>query len=150
MKKSSVFNLALLLSGALLMSAAQADELHDYALISPEHLPHLMQNVNKQKAQLKLSSEQETVLQTLARDTQQKMMASFTRARELEKQIARDVVEQGKTPAELASKLDELQRIKRELTDRQIAALNTMRQNLKPEQYQLLLQDADWAKHMAE
>ena len=142
--------LALALSGMLFATAPQADELHDYALISPDHLPHLLHHVNKLKSELNLSPEQEAAIHQLATDMPPKMQAGFTRARALEKEIAREAVASGKSAEELAGKLDELQGIKRKLTDMQIAALNTMRKTLSSEQYALLLKDATWQRYVAQ
>ncbi|MGD9888637.1 MAG: hypothetical protein AB7S56_05145 [Halothiobacillaceae bacterium] len=142
--------LALVLGGLLWATAGQADELHDYALIAPEHLPHLLHNVNKIKSELKLTTEQEKVIHQLATEMPPKMLADFKRAQALEKDIAREVVTAGKTAEDMAGKLDELQGIKRKLTDLQISALNTMRKTLSSEQYQLLLKDADWQRYVAQ
>ena len=142
--------LVLALGGLLWTTAARADELHDYALIAPEHLPHLLHHVNKLKPELNLTAEQEAVIRQLATEMPPKMLADFTRAQALEKDIAREVVTSGKTAEALAGKLDELQGIKRKLTDMQIGALNTMRKTLSSEQYQLLLKDADWQRYVAQ
>ncbi|HES75704.1 MAG TPA: hypothetical protein ENO09_01705 [bacterium] len=128
---------------------AQAHELENYALIRSENLPHLMHNIMQMSGELQLSEAQRARLQEVARDMPPKMHAGFTRAQTLEKSIARDVVEQGRSAEDVSTKLDELQRIKRELTDLQIKGLNQIRAILTPEQYQLALKDAAWGQNVA-
>jgi len=143
----------LVLGGALALGAvttapalARDAALHDHALVLGEHLPHLMIHVMRLDSELGLSDEQRQGLRALAREVQPRMHAGFEKAERMERDIGQAVVEQGATAAALAPKLDELQKLKRELTEIQIDALLQMRTLLNEAQYRRALEDAGWSR----
>ncbi|MEW6764277.1 MAG: Spy/CpxP family protein refolding chaperone [Pseudomonadota bacterium] len=134
--------------GAVTAAPAHARDaaLHDHALVLGEHLPHLMIHVMRLDSELGLSDAQRQGLRALALEVQPRMHASFEKAEHMERDIGQAVVEQGATTAVLAPKLDELQHLKRELTELQIDALLRMRGVLNEAQYRRALEDAGWHK----
>lgn len=138
------------LNVAIFSSPLMANELEEYALVRPENLPHLLHNIIQIKPELKLSAEQNAKLQALAGEMPPAMHRLFTKAKALEKDIARAVMLDGATAQTMTAKLDELQSIKRALTDKQIETLNRLRSMLLPEQYQMVLKHADWMADKAQ
>lgn len=120
---------------------ARADDLalHDHALVLSDQLPHLMVHIMRLDSQLELSEEQRQQLRALASEVQPRIHEGLARAARIEQDIGRAVLEEGATANALASRLSELQSLKRQLTEIQIGALNRIREILSPHQYRRVL-----------
>ena len=103
------------------------------------NLPHPLQAILKNEVNIKklnISIKQLDQLNT-------KMLAVYPpiiqgmmyKAQELENEIKNDIYNNNKTPLELKSKIDKLQMIKRDVTDKHIESLNVMATILSPKQY---------------
>jgi len=121
--------------------AHEARHNHDYALVLPEHLPHLMESIGRLDATLGLNEEQKKELQSIRQSIPGQMHEGFTKARQLETEIGQAVLEQGASAKDVSARLDELQRIKRNTTDLQISVLNRVKALLSAEQYQRVLKN---------
>lgn len=107
----------------------------DYSLVLPYNMPHLMRWVG----QLGLPDEQKAALGKYAKEVvSPKLSPLLEEAQQLEKDIARAALD-GTTPAQLASRLDRLQAVKRQAVEIHITCINHVRHTLAPEVYARLL-----------
>ncbi len=121
--------------------------MNNYALVMGQNLPHLLRNVLEIQDKLGLTEEQKKAVADINQSIPKQMIAGFDKAKELELEIARAVIEQGSTSKDLAGKLNELQTLKRQLTELQIGALIGMKQLLTAAQYKQVLEKAEWKAH---
>ncbi len=122
------------------------EQMNNYALVMGQNLPHLLRNVLEMGKDLGLTEAQQKAVDGIKQSIPPQMHAGFTQAKALELEIARSIVNDGATAKDLASKLDALQTLKRQLTDLQIGGLNSIKQLLTAEQYQKVLEAAHWGK----
>lgn len=125
-------------------STAQAYELSDYGLIHEDHLPHLMKTIMKHRGDLELTREQKQALKQLRQTVPMTVHPLLSESKKLEIAIAHQVMREGATKEQLSAQLTQLQSSKREATEALIEALNQVRNILTPEQYETVLDKADW------
>ena len=123
------------LLGASILTASPAEH-KKLALVSS--LPHPMKMIMNNSEKLNISDAQFVELSKVLEHAPQKMHTMFDEAQVLEKEIQKAVMKEHKTPQELKSKLDEIAKLKRDITETQIETLNTLHTILNKEQIQKL------------
>ncbi|MBN2896814.1 MAG: hypothetical protein JXK05_13080 [Campylobacterales bacterium] len=104
-------------------------------------LPHPLKALKMHEEKLGLSAQQNERLQKEVIDVfPNKIHTLFDQADEIEKRIKKAVVKEGKTQKEVAVDLDALTKVKRELTEVHIDALNKTREVLGVEKYEEVLE----------
>ena len=117
------------------MTPAAALVLPDYALISPRHLPHLMNFVGK----LPLDTAQKQSLEQYADQTVRPNLLPLLReAQQLEQAIGRAVLA-GEGQSAVVGQLDRLLQLKRQAAEIHIRCIAQVRQILPADQYSQLL-----------
>jgi len=134
LKKIITSTLVTLLSASIL--TASQGEHKKLALVSS--LPHPMKMIMNNSDKLKITDAQFAELSKVLEHAPQKMHAMFDEAEVLEKEIQKAVMQEHKTPQELKAKLDEITKLKRDITEKQIETLNTLHTILDKEQIQKL------------
>ncbi len=118
--------------------AAQASEESNVQELVP--LPHPIKVVMAHQEELGISGQQ------LARMKKEVvgffppvMLPLMIKAEEMEVSLSRKIMVEGRTKEELATEIDELAALKRELIDTHIDSLNTLKRILKQDQWTALL-----------
>lgn len=103
-------------------------------------LPHPMKIVKNNKEELGITKEQMQELMAKVKDRYQKVIhEELQKAYKLERKIIKSVTVDHKSSEELKSELDELEALKRKVTDTHIGALNEFATVLSKEQFQKLV-----------
>ena len=145
MKQTAFILLALALLNMKAAHAADEHEAHgkpqtvDYALILPANLPHMLRTAMENANTLGLDSGQREVIRELIASAPLKVYSRLTQAEKLEVAIAREVLTQGQTLAEVQNRLDELVALKRGATEAQIATINRLQALMSLNQFRKLL-----------
>jgi len=134
------------------MSAAQkASEenpfLHDdhfpggYFLM-PDSMPHFMGIYMKEGGMQKIkpSTEQEKVIEKQFEKMVKIIMSTATKIKSMETVLTLDIVHKGKTAKELSAQIDEVAKLRKELTILQIECINLFKETLTKEQYKQMLE----------
>lgn len=136
----------LVMAGALSFSTAQAQSekaqeaglcKNSYSLISyelrPRSLPRFIMALD---GDLALTAEQRQALKQITDYVPKNVLPMRDTIKAFEIELVKDFVENGQTPAQLASRLDELQAMKRKLAEEEIRVFNQLKDLLTPVQYQ--------------
>lgn len=115
------------------------DDHKKYSLLRNKNLPHLMPAVLKDMDKLKITEKQKIELENIVADVMEPFYSKSGEAMALEKQIAQDVLKNGKNKEEIMPMLNKLARLKQDVTEVHIGALNRIKRTLKEEQYRMLL-----------
>lgn len=124
-------------AACLISAAASADEnLRTHTLVRMPHpLPVMMANAEA----FAFSDSQMKALNVLMEHMPASMHALLEKARDDEQAIRRAVMHDGKSKVEVAAALDALGKLKRQITDRHIDALNRLKAILTDAQYAKLI-----------
>ncbi|SFR56341.1 hypothetical protein [Thiomicrospira sp. ALE5] len=118
---------------------AQANGLckNSYSLISYELRPRSMPRfIMALEGDLALSPEQRKQLKQVTDYVPKNVLPMRDEIKAFETKIVEDFVQNGQTPEQLASRLDELQAMKRRLAEEDIRVFNQIKDLLTPAQYQ--------------
>lgn len=127
-------------------SNKQAGCKNNYALVSIEHRPQgILKHAKRMKQELGIQPQQMQRLKAIMKQVPKQVHAKRDAVKQLEKSIAKAFVEQGKTPAQLKDKLDQLQDMQRHLTEQEIIVFNQVKTILTNDQYRQLMQASGWA-----
>lgn len=99
-------------------------------------LPHPMKTIMSNMDLLEIDEKQTEALTKVLEKAPEIMHAMFDKARELEIEIQKAVIKEGKTKEDLKEQLDALEKLKREITDTQIDTLNELHTILNKKQLQ--------------
>lgn len=114
---------------------AAAPALPDYSLISPRHLPHLMNFIGKLPLDATVKQSQEQYADQTVRPN---LLPLLKEAQQLEQAIGRAVLD-GQGQSAVTDQLDRLQQLKRQAAEIHIRCIAQVRQSLPAEQYSQLL-----------
>ncbi|UQB42174.1 hypothetical protein JX580_11035 [Thiomicrospira microaerophila] len=118
---------------------AQANGLckNSYSLISYELRPRSVPRfIMALEGDLALSPEQRQQLKQVTDYVPKNVLPMRDEIKAFETKIVEDFVQNGQTPEQLASRLDELQAMKRRLAEEEIRVFNQIKDLLTPAQYQ--------------
>jgi hypothetical protein len=135
MKKITTLVLAAALSSATLF--AEGGNNHKMGLVLA--LPHPMKAIIPKYDAYDFTKEQDEKMQAIIADMPAKMHAMFDEAEEIEREIQKAVMKEGQTKKQLASKLDKLQALKREITSLHIDTVNEIRAFMSKKQYKMMM-----------
>jgi len=113
--------------------------------LMPNSMPHFMGIYMKKggKKILKPTKEQHTKISAYAKKIVINIMSKATKAKNIEEQIAKAVIFEGKTADDLASQIDEVAKLKRELTVIHLKCLNFFKATLDKDRYHILVELAE-------
>ena len=106
-----------------------------------DSMPHFMGMYMKHGGmhKIKPTESQEIVLEKQFGHMVKIIMSTKEKIGQIENEIVSKVIFDGKTETDMASKLDEISKLKRELTNLQIECLNVFKKTLTKEQYQMMI-----------
>lgn len=113
--------------------------------LMPNSMPHFMGIYMKKggKKILNPTQEQHEKISAHAKKIMPNIMAKATQAKNIEEKIAKAVIFEGKTAVELASQIDKVAKLRRELTIIHLDCLNFFKVTLDKDRYQLLVELAE-------
>ena len=116
----------------------------DYFLM-PNSMPHFMNIYIKKggKKILKPTKEQDEKIAAYVKKIVPDIMSRATKTKKLETKIAKAVIFDGKTAEDLSTQIDEVAKIRRELTVIHLKCLNLFKNTLDEKRYHLLVELAE-------
>ncbi|MDY0121288.1 MAG: hypothetical protein RBR54_05030 [Sulfurimonas sp.] len=136
MKKIATLVLAAALSSATLL--ADGGNNHKMGLVLA--LPHPMKAIIPNYDVYKFSKEQDEKMQAIIAQMPAKMHEMFDEAEALEREIQKAVMKEAQTKEQLKVKLDNLQTLKRKITELHIDTLNEIRALMSKKQYKMMME----------
>jgi hypothetical protein len=115
----------------------------DYALVLPGNMPHVLRLAYTQASVLQLSEAEMAAVQAMMKRAPGNVMAQLDAAQDLELTLAEDVLDHGKTWAEVAPQMATLAQHKQAATQAQVQTINELQRLLGPQRFALLLR---WAR----
>jgi hypothetical protein len=119
---------------------------NSYSLISYELRPRSVPRfVMALEGDLTLTAEQRNALKQITAYVPKNVLPMRDEIKAFETKLVEDFVQHGQTPEQLASRLDELQAMKRRLAEEEIRVFNRLKGLLTPAQYQEAIKRASGA-----
>lgn len=117
----------------------KVNDMTEYELILSENLPKMMHVVFANQEKLGISVDQRKALDELMADHPAKVMPIFAQSVDLEKQLGKQIVQDGASAESISAQLKQLSDWKLEATNIHISCVQKLRAILSQEQYQQLL-----------
>lgn len=118
---------------------------NSYSLISydlrPRSVPRFIKAL---QGDLAMNAEQKQQLKKITQYVPKHVLPMRQKIKAFEKTVIAEFVENGKTPQALATQLDKLTKMKRDLAIEEIQVFNQLKKLLTPEQYQTAIHNAGW------
>lgn len=131
----------LLLTIALGCTILHADNGNNHKMGLVLALPHPMKVILPNYDSYAFSEEQDKKMQAIIGEMPAKMHAMFDEAEALESEIREAVMKHAKSKEELSHKLDQLQTLKRTITELHIDTVLQIREIMSKEQYKKMMQE---------
>ena len=136
MKKIATLVLAAALGSATLL--AEGGNNHKMGLVLA--LPHPMKAIISKYDAYEFSKEQDEKMQAIIAQMPAKMHEMFDEAEALEREIQKAVMKEAQTKEQLKVKLDNLQTLKRKITELHIDTLSEIRAFMSKKQYKMMME----------